>query len=317
MGNPIFIAAYLIMVIPLTLGHLVRSFSSILAKEGDVLTNAILSACYIFALSVQMVCTIFTKSRGPWIGLMAGLFFFAFLLAVIKRKKGLILAIVGAALALALFLVVFNLPKSPFASLRKAPYIGRMGQVFERMGAGRVLIWRGVVDMIMANPFRAIIGYGPETMFVAYNPFYPPELAYAVIRIESPERNASPDRSHNETFDALVTTGLRGLASALFLWLWKGPEFIGVSLPLGIVFGLVGYLALSAFAFHGQSKEEYQLLLTALLSGLMAHFIEIQFGSRARRCIRGCKRSCQHHRHLLLLPLSPHSGNGRSADVGF
>jgi tetratricopeptide (TPR) repeat protein/O-antigen ligase len=317
MGNPIFLAAYLIMVIPLTLGRLVRSLSSILAKEESILTNAILVACYAFILSVQMVCIILTKSRGPWIGLMGGLFFFALLLALTKRKRGLMMTIVGVALASALFLVVLNLPQSPIASLRKAPYIGRMGTLFDKMGAGRVLIWRGVVDMIASNPLRAIIGYGPETMFVAYNPFYPPELAYAVIRVDSPERAASPDRSHNETFDALVTTGLigflayillfgslfyygfkwlgligdarqrnifislsagGGLASALFLWLWKGPEFIGVGLPLGIVLGLAVYLVLAGFAFYGQRKEGYQLLLISLLSGLMAHFIEIQFG---------------------------------------
>ncbi len=318
MGNSIFVAAYLVMVIPLTLGRLVRSFSAILTEEEGVIANTLLSACYVFILAAQVICTFFTQSRGPWMGLMEGLFFFALLLALIKRRRGVMLAAVGAAVVLVAFLVVFNLPRSPLEPLREAPYIGRLGRVFEtERGTGlvRVLIWRGAVDMITSNPLRAIIGYGPETMFVAYNPFYPPELAHVEAR------TASPDRSHNETFDALVITGLLGflaymsvfgslfyygfkwlglirdarqrnlffglaagggLASALFLWLWKGPEFIGVGLPLGIALGLAGYLVVAAFAFYRGEEDArsdvYQPLLIALLSGLMAHFIEIHFG---------------------------------------
>ncbi len=55
------------------------------------------------------------------------------------------------------------------------------------------------------NFLRPLIGYGPESMYVAYNRFYPPELT----QVE--KRNASPDRSHNETWDSLVITGVLGL----------------------------------------------------------------------------------------------------------
>jgi len=344
MGNSIFVSAYLIMVIPLTLGRLVNSFSAILTEEEGLFANTVLSACYVFILAAQLICALFAKSRGPWMGLMEGLFFFVLLLALIKRRRGVMLATVGAAAVLVAFLVVFNLPRSPLAPLRDAPYIGRMGRVFEtETGTGlvRVLIWRGAVKMITPhkpiqypsgqldglNPLRPIIGHGPEMMFEAYKPFYPPELAHAEAR------TASPDRSHNETFDALVTRGLigflaymfvfgslfyygfrwlglirnnrqrniflglagaGGLASALFLWAWKGPEFTGVGLPAGIALGLAAYLIVSAFVFYGRGEktqgasggpkaawgphEIYQPLLIALLSSLMAHFIEIHFG---------------------------------------
>ena len=46
-------------------------------------------------------------------------------------------------------------------------------------------------------------------MFVVYNRFYPPDLAHYE------QRTASPDRSHNETFDALITTGVLGLIAYL------------------------------------------------------------------------------------------------------
>ncbi|MEA3459790.1 MAG: tetratricopeptide repeat protein, partial [Chloroflexota bacterium] len=88
------------------------------------------------------------------------------------------------------------------------------------------------------------------------------------------------DARQRNIFFGLLVGG--GLAGALFLYLWRGPEFIGVGLPVGIALGLAGYLVVSAFAFYGQEEEAqgeaYQPLLIALLSGFMAHFIEIHFG---------------------------------------
>ena len=117
------------------------------------------------------------------------------------------------------FLIVFNIPNGPLQSLRSVPGIGRLGEVFETEGGTgrvRVLIWSGVIDLMTPhapleypdgtvdrwNAIRPLIGYGPEALYVAFNRFYPPELG----QLEA--RNASPDRSHNETFDALAFTGL-------------------------------------------------------------------------------------------------------------
>ena len=62
------------------------------------------------------------------------------------------------------------------------------------------------------NIVRPLVGYGPESMWVAYNRFYPPDLAHYEAR------NASPDRSHNETFDTLVRGGLIQFAAQIFLY---------------------------------------------------------------------------------------------------
>ena len=397
MGNAIFVAAYLIMVVPLTLARIIESFSAILADEEGVTSHVVLATCYVFMLAAQLICIFFTQSRGPWLGLLAGLFSFVLLsltllrqraedqtsiklsdgvkaiatavlstltgfiivigLLVIFRKgrKWLWLTWIIQALGVFAFLIVFNLPGSPIASWRELPYIGRLGQVFEtETGTGlvRVLIWGGVVEMMtphepiqypygqpdILNPLRPLVGYGPESMFVAYNRFYPPELA----QVEA--RRASPDRSHNETFDALVITGLvgfvayillfgsvfyygykwlgliensrqrnifislflvGGLAASLFLGLWQGAAFVGVGLPLGIALGLAGYLVVSAIMFYGRAKEQgskgadfqpptsnvqypisniqplasnFQFLLIALVSALLAHFVEIDLG---------------------------------------
>lgn len=182
-----------------------------------------------------LLLTIFyTQSRGPWIGAAAALFvFFTLLLwrafrharesgaAQASLYRNLLIGWVALALVLGGFLAAFNLSTAPmFESLRRVPYIGRMGTLLEtETGTGlvRTLIWRGddkaggAIGLITSDPLRAIIGWGPESMFVAYNKFYPPALA----NIEA--RGASPDRSHEAYLDELVTKGVLGLASYLFV----------------------------------------------------------------------------------------------------
>lgn len=253
-------------------------------------------------------------------------------------------------LALGSWLILFNLPPEStddfqntavaplFETLddwRALPTIGRLGTVLEAdSGTGRVraLIWEGVLDLIAPheplsfpdgredrfNFLRPFIGYGPESMYVAYNRFYPPELA----TVEA--RNASPDRSHNETFDALVITGWLGFLAWQFLYLsvfyysfkWLGilnskrdrnllialwigvgaivallfvtlfdTVFVGVAFPFGSIIGLVLYLIY--FALLGRSTGEEaakrpfdtnRMLMIGLVAAILAHYVEIHFG---------------------------------------
>lgn len=361
MGNSIFVAAYLIMALPITLAKLVESFSILLKEQEGSISHALLAGCYTFVISVQVICIFFTQSRGPLLGLLGGLYVFllvafislrrsisdqsptnardvlralafAFgsipvgvvpayvLLVALKRGwRWLWLAWVFHTLLIAAFLVLFNLPNTPLSPLHEMPYIGRLGQVFEtESGTGKVrmLIWEGALKLITANPLRTLVGYGPETMHVAYNPYYPPELAYYEAR------NASPDRSHNETFDALVITGVVGFVAYMSLFIsifyhglrWLGfmetkrqrklflllsaagaivgvllPRLLegsyrlsGVGLPVGLVAGASLYLMVSAALFYSREQPtadlKRQLLLIGLLSAIVAHFIEIHFG---------------------------------------
>ena len=106
MGNPIFAAAYLIMIVPLTVGRLGQLFSAI--RNGKRTASLyVLSACYSSLLTVQLLCILFTQSRGPLLGLMGGAFFLLFGLASSKGKKELDLAVLGVAVILVLFLPAF------------------------------------------------------------------------------------------------------------------------------------------------------------------------------------------------------------------
>ena len=75
------------------------------------------------------------------------------------------------------------------------------------------------------NFLRPLIGYGPESMYVAYNQFYQPELG----QVE--KRNASPDRAHNETWDSIVITGILGLLVYLSIFsavFYYGLKWLGL-----------------------------------------------------------------------------------------
>ncbi len=249
MGNAIFVAAYLIMAVFLTLERLLNSLTAMLSTERGGLSDSLRAGGYLFILVVQLIAIVYTQSRGPWIGLAAGLYVFAMLglllLArwAVQRKqvpsglgwltrhlRSAWLALIGLTVAGLLFLVALNIPNGPLAAVCNQRYVGRLCTVFsttEGTNAVRVLIWEGVADMMLAphapiqrpdgtpdalNALRPLVGYGPESMWVVYNRFYPPELAH----YES--RNASPDRSHNETFDTLVRGGLFQFAAQLVLY---------------------------------------------------------------------------------------------------
>lgn len=333
MGNSIFVAAYLIMVFPLTVGKVISSIRELLKTQQDVVKNILRATLFIFVAIMQLIGIYLSGSRGPLLGLIASAAIIFILLANHWRLKWLLVATLVISLGIVSFLGVLNIPNGPLEELRSAKWIGRFGQVFnteERTSQVRALIWEGAADLISPheplifpdgstdklNALRPLIGYGLEGMYVAYNPFYPPELA----KIE--KRNASPDRSHNETWDAVVMTGFLGLvvylvlfgaifywglrwagmleqkkqrltllgfitlggaAGSLILYLWQGIGFLGVGLPFGMMAGLVGYLALSVvFRSSGNSEgnpsQERVILLSLLIGAIAGHFVEIHFG---------------------------------------
>jgi tetratricopeptide (TPR) repeat protein/O-antigen ligase len=360
MGNAIFVAAYLLMAFFLTLQRTLLHFGQVLRNEDgrSGVADAVLAGCYLFILAVQSLTILYTQSRGPFLGLLAGLYVFglvgflglrAWARTQEKLNKGVRavfswgwLGMMGSAVVVLAFLVIFNLPNSPLAPLRNNPTIGRLGTAldFEANTARvRTLIWQGASNLISpheplqrpnlsgdsavtamqpdaVNALRPLIGYGPEAMWVAFNRFYPPDLAY------HESRNASPDRSHNETFDSLVITGVLGFLAYMTLFIslfyyslkWLGlirnsrqrlafllvaltgaalgalvPYLLqgtwvlmGVALPAGLILGVIGYITVAAIWNERRGLPmrlgQRELLLMTILATLIAHFIEIHFG---------------------------------------
>lgn len=408
MGNAIFVAAYLIMIAPLTAAQIVESFRDILRSERARVTDILRASGYIFIFVVQLLTIVYSQSRGPFLGIGVALLLLPYLLFIVLQRRavaddpathpwyrdllsGLGLAIgslaiagilaglgsllpfkaatyIGAGLGvlafggawlymiverkgwrwlwigwasvgilMALALLAINLPGPLQTWARDNATIGRMTRILDwESGSGRVrtLIWEGVQELVLPheplqypdgrqdiwNSLRPLVGYGPESMYVAYNSFYKVELGH----IES--RNASPDRSHNETLDTLVNSGMLGLVVYVWVfgaaiywglhwlglltdrrqfWLWVGlmggialalwgvfiymgrAYLFAVALPIGFVAGTGLYLTWAAFrvTLRGRAVVDsayalhpHTILLVALLSAILGHFVEINFG---------------------------------------
>jgi tetratricopeptide (TPR) repeat protein/O-antigen ligase len=235
------------------------------ADRSDRVVPVALTMGYALLFIAQIICIYLTQSRGPWLGLGAGLVVTAVSLWLIGRRRqvhwmsrigGIVSAIT---LVLAIFVAALNIPGSPLQSLGNLPLVGRgierlstLTRTEDGTGKVRELIWLGATNLILSNPARAVIGWGPEAMYVAYSPFYPADLAHVELR------NATPDRSHNVEFDQMVTMGVLGLIAYYFL--------VGAFFLYGI------RIAKRA------TKPKDQLLAIALISVIASHFIEIQTG---------------------------------------
>ncbi len=228
------------------------------------------------ALVLILLAIFFSQSRGPWIGGIVGIGLFVLLLLLrliwtgqqegwssLGRLRAALWGTVGLGVLLAGLLITFNLSDAPFFErLRDVQYIGRLGRLLETDdGTGRVrtLIWfgdergGGAVGLLQSNWLRTLtFGHGPETMFTAFNPFYPPELA----RYEA--RGASPDRSHQAWLDELATKGALGLLSYFFL------------------FGSALWLAWTQM--RRATEFRFQVLAIAAIATIAAHFFEVLVG---------------------------------------
>ena len=220
LGSPNYLGGYLAIVIPLTL------------LRGR-------STRWLWALvPLQLAALAATASRGSIVGLAAGALAggIAYLWT---QPGGRVRAAAVLTVAVAATVVLVAMPGA-----RPAP-LARMFDATGGSGRVRVLIWKGVVDLMRRSGARRWTGYGPETLHEIFPPHYPAELGVV-------ERSdAMPDRAHNETLDMLVSAGVPG-----------------------VVVELAFFAAVIVCAFRARDP----LTCAALVAAAVAHIVEIQLG---------------------------------------
>jgi hypothetical protein len=87
MGNPIFLGAYLIMVVPLTFSRLVDGIR-MLRTDEDRRPGFVLAGCCGVALIMQLLALLCTQSRGPVLGVVVAGYSCFFVFLVLKRTPG-------------------------------------------------------------------------------------------------------------------------------------------------------------------------------------------------------------------------------------
>jgi hypothetical protein len=226
LGAPVFLAAYLILVFPLTLMRLIQSIGAAVNKQGSRLLNALLAGFYGLIAGSQLFTVLLTGSRGAFLGLILGTLAFFILFSIYWRKRWPVIVISALGVSLFAFLFLLGLPNGPFKNLLESQTLGntftRFAKIFDETGDSarfRIVTWQ-IADNVFSNTqplefldgrfdslgaFRQVIGYGPETQWAVSARFYVPELT------RTAGKYLLTDRYHNELWDVLVTTGGLGL----------------------------------------------------------------------------------------------------------
>jgi len=305
LGNPIFLGAFLLMVIPVTILRAYQSWQ----PAADGRANPGVTGLYGVLLLLQLLAFFFAQSRGPTLGLIGGLGFGALVWAARRRARRLI--IVGGALVILGGVMMAVLPAVAPGTAR----LGRLGQLIDptsRTGRQRLLIWEGTVGLATANPVRMGVGYGSETLRDLVGPYLPPLIA----RLKPDE---DFDRAHNAVLDLWAGIGLLGVAAYLLMigavlyyglrilglvpgptdrwlflalvfagsllgglvpWVGMGRQWIGVGLPLGLLGGVGAFVVwqgISADRQRGDFSSD-ELLVMALLAAVVGHVVETLVG---------------------------------------
>ena len=214
-GNPSFLSAHLLLIIPLTIARLVNTTGSWSARSP-----------WLILLGLQLFAAILTQSRGPLLGMIATLFLLAIALGGQLKLRGLIYTACGIVVLIFVGLLLINLVPDLQGLVKNTPlqrFIFTSGQDFS--SNSRIGIWQMGVDAFLHMPlWRQLVGAGPDAAHFNYFPYLPSW----VLHIEGMDRFI--DRLHNEGMETAMTFGLAGLFATLILWsslVWLAARWLG------------------------------------------------------------------------------------------
>ncbi len=174
-------------------------------------------------------------------------------------------------------------------------------------------MWKGVLDLVAAHPRRAILGWGPETMGLVFEPYQDPEITHLEHRYQR------AGRAHNIVFDSFVSIGVVGAIALVAVWIsvfshlfqsmglaatrTDAAIFVGVVVAASVAGALIavksagviwvalgggaGFIGgLLLYAMWAAQRETTpppnhggadRLTLAAIAAALVAHIVEVQF----------------------------------------
>jgi len=248
LGQPNWLATWLVGLIPLTLYQTVESkrFKKIL----------------LFLLSLLLfTALLFTKSRSGLLGfIIANIIFWVFTFKV-KGKKIFSTFIISSLIFSLLFLTINN-PWSPAKILEPGKIEGPALETGgTESGTIRKIVWKGALKVWYNFP---LFGSGPETFAYSYYMYRPVE--HNLVS----EWDFLYNKAHNEYLNIAATTGTLGLLSYLyliaiiFLLFLKKPNIFSISLAAGFS----GILIANFFGFSTVSTQLEFFLFPGLILAL-------------------------------------------------
>lgn len=245
LGQPNFLASWLLLIIPLTV-YLLLTSRLFLVKFA-----------WLLAGLMQIACLLFTGSRGGLVAFFVTFLIFLiylFIVATFSRRQKIFISLIFIAAAIISLFVLDYFSEGRVRELKNRDY-GSLG--------ARTSFYQAAADAISSQP---LLGYGLENSAEVFIKYYRPEWGvYGDV-------NQSPDRAHNLFLDILLTGGAVGLLLFLVLYYFfcdlvrlnlrekKMPD-----LSLALFLGVAAYLFSLFFSFTIVSGEIYFWLFLALL----------------------------------------------------
>ncbi|OQA19542.1 MAG: tetratricopeptide repeat protein [Chloroflexi bacterium ADurb.Bin360] len=256
LGRSNYLAGYLMLIIPLTFGRLVKAHQQ-WQKAGLGLL-----------LIGQLLVLVFSRSRGGWLScgatVVIGLVAWG-LLQHNPRWCAIGAIIAGLALATLLALNLLDMPEP----IRQNPLLARLSTLHQTDAgslAARLTIWKASLTLISQRP---LLGHGPGTFTLAFAHVYPPELVYYQ------GREVMVDHAHNLWLQLGVEGGILGvivlLILSLAIWRVGIRSLRGIQQPEAQFQQLSLLLALVANAFMDllQPPTAATLIITWALYSLI------------------------------------------------
>ena len=231
LGSPIFLGAYLALLLPLTM---VRGWQE---RRGPALWF------WLAVGGLQLATLLLTQSRGPLLAFLLGTLLLASLAAGFYRAQKVFVAI-GALLATVVaILALINTQPAVQRWAQDVPVLSRLVYNLEsgtssaatsrasRSTAARLGIWQAATETFVEAPAKVRwIGFGPESGYTHYYPHLPDR----VMQVDGYWQSNSYDRFHADTLDIALNYGLPG-------WLVYCGFFAVVVLAAGrALFGFTG-----------------------------------------------------------------------------
>ncbi len=220
-GQPNWLAAYLVLVWPLSLALLARG-----GKEKKALLDLGQGPAHpgvLFLLPLLIFLALwFTYSLSGLLGFATAVSVFLFLAGrdfFRANRRFFLMLSAGMFLVAATQPGIFRsrweslwrqvdrvVPKATALEIAPAPagYEGDTADI-------RLIVWRGALKLFISDPKITLLGTGPETFAYAFLPFRPTGMN------KTSEWDFLYNKAHNDYIETLVTRGLFGLLSLLLM----------------------------------------------------------------------------------------------------
>lgn len=259
LGNPSFLATYIIFMIFITL--------FIFLKYGENIKIRIFS---VISFLVFVATLLLTATRGSMIGFLAGLLVFLLIYAILikNRKVKVLFSLFFIFLIISSLFLWMNRDKEWMNSI---PVLKRAVSISwsDYTLGSRKIFWKGAIEGFKEKP---IFGWGPENYNLIIDKYYNVELSNYVLG------ESWVTKPHNVFLEHLANGGIVGFLSFLFVFIAAAillmrlyrKDYNNISLLTVFLSCLVAHLV--------QNIVFFDTYYTYYMLGIILAFISVSYG---------------------------------------